>query len=51
MSKKQRIDEIKAELQKRLQKKKELRKKRKPASPAPRYDDVYFEGLKWLNQL
>ncbi len=23
----------------------------KPASPAPRYDDVYFRGVEWLDSL
>ena len=44
-------EEIRQELKKRLQIKKAKKAQRKPVSPAPRYDDVYHEGLKYLNSL
>lgn len=44
-------DHIRQELKKRLQIKKTKKAQRKPLSPAPRYDDVYFEGLEYLNRL
>lgn len=41
----EKIAEMKAELRKRLK-----AKRRVETWPPPRYDDVYFEGLEWLDK-
>lgn len=41
----EKIAEMKAKLRKRLK-----AKRRVEAWPPPRYDDVYFEGLEWLDK-
>lgn len=47
----ERIAEIRAEVQRRLAAKVEENWRRTPRGPAPRYDDVFWEGLRWLNSL
>ena len=44
----EKIAAMKAELRKRLAKTKA--KRRVEAWPPPRYDDVYFEGVAWLDE-
>lgn len=41
-------DAIKAEVQRRLA---QERQTVRPPVPAPRYDDVFFEGVAWLDSL
>lgn len=52
--KEKKIKAIKEEIKKRSQKKKEMRKKRQEetnSQPSPRYDEVYFKGVEWLDSL
>jgi hypothetical protein len=42
---------FRAALNRRLQQAVEDRKKMKPPEPAPRYDDIFWQGLEWLNSL
>ena len=40
---------MKERLQKKFRERKRLRNLKRPVS-APRYDDVYFKGVEWLNK-
>jgi hypothetical protein len=46
----QRLQEARARIAAKLVKKREERAARKTAPP-PRYDDVYYEGVAWLDRL
>jgi TPP-dependent pyruvate/acetoin dehydrogenase alpha subunit len=50
MTREQKIQELKERIKERIKERQEQRKK-KPPSPAPRYDDVYWRGVEWLNGL
>ncbi len=47
---KTKIEELRARIQQRLQ---ELREKPQvlPPNPPPRYDEVFFRGTQWLDEL
>ncbi len=47
---KAKLEELRARIQQRLQ---ELRKRPKalPPNPPPRYDEVFFRGTQWLDEL
>jgi hypothetical protein len=51
--KKQRIARVQEELKKRLELKrqKQAEKQSRSEQPAPRYDDVYWEGVAWLDSI
>ena len=49
MSDKALIEEIREECRRRIKEK--LAKPKNLADPLPRYDKVFFEGIKWLNSL
>ena len=44
------MESLKEKIEDRLKEKLALRKEKLAYTP-PRYDDVYFEGLKWLDRL
>jgi len=45
------LEQRKAEFQRRLRAQREKEKQLRPASPPPRYDEVFFEGTEALDRL
>ena len=45
------IEEARERVKKKIRERRALRKRKKNPSPAPRYDEVYFKGLEWLETL
>ena len=50
MLRKERIAELKKEMQKRLEERVRRNKQNKAKYTPPRYDEVYYEGVKWLEE-
>ena len=50
MLRKERIAKLKNDMRKRLEKMVRRHKQNKPKFTPPRYDDVYYEGVKWLDE-
>jgi hypothetical protein len=44
-------EEARRRIREKLRRERERNASRTPASPPPRYDDVYLEGLSWLDEL